>query len=161
METLRLPKRQKSTLLKMADKTLEFLPMTGAPADVGPGRKIFFPIPMKNTPTRMEDFLYVYAESKLPFQPKERDVGFTEDEIVDSTGVYVYKIDGDSSTGQVFPIEELFREVFTELPLRNRLLNKLAEMREMVHLDYDYLDAANADYGMRSADEIARIIRPH
>src|SRR5579864_7038816 len=104
METLRLPKRTRTTLVKIAGTALEYLPMTGAPSDGGPGRKIFFPIPLKNNPNCMEDFLYVFAESKLPFEPKERAVGFTEDDIVDSTGFYLFDKKGEHAIGKVFPM---------------------------------------------------------
>jgi hypothetical protein len=143
--TLRLNKRTRSTLVKMAGTALEFLPMTGAPSDGGPGRKLFFPIPLKNKPNCMEDFLYVFAESKLPVEPKDRDLGFTEDDITDSTGIYLFNQHGDQSCGQVFPLETLFEEVFTDLSLRNRVMFKLDEMKKIVHLDDDFLDAANTD----------------
>lgn len=159
METLRIPKRTRTTLVKMADTALEYLPMTGAPSDGGPGRKIFFPIPLKNNPNCMEDFLYVFAESKLPFKPKESEVGFTDDDIIDSTGFYLFDKRGDQAIGKVFQVETLFSEVFTDLTLQNRLTFKLNEMRKIVRLDDDFLDAANADQSTRSPQELQKIMR--
>jgi hypothetical protein len=143
----------------MAGTALEFLPMTGAPSDSGPGRKVFFPIPMKNEPECMEDFLYVFAESKLPFTPKEGDVGFTESDIVDNTGIYYFNKKGDSSSGKVYSLETVFREVFTDLSLQNRIIYKLNEMKKIVHLDPEFLDAANADRATRSPDDLLKVMR--
>ena len=145
--------------MKMAGTALEYLPMTGAPSDGGPGRKIFFPIPLKNNPNCMEDFLYVFAESKLPFEPKEREVGFMESDIIDSTGFYLFDKKGEHAMGKVFPVETLFTEVFTELSLQNRMTFKLNEMKKIVHLDDDFLEAANADQATRSPQELQKIKR--
>jgi hypothetical protein len=161
IETLRLTKRTRTTLCKMAGTALEFLPMTGAPSDSGPGRKIFFPIPMKNEPTRMEDFLYVFAESKLPYIPQETDLGFTEADIKDTTGIYFFHKKGDQSEGRVYSLETVFREVFTDLSLQNRIIYKLGEMKKMVHLDSDFLAAANADRATHAPGDIERIMRLH
>jgi hypothetical protein len=159
METLRLPKRTRTTLTKMAGTALEFLPMTGAPSDSGPGRKIFFPIPLKNNPDCMEDFLYVFAESKLPFHPNETDIGFTETDVVDSTGIYLFRKRGEQALGQVYTLETLFREVFTDLSLQNRMICKLAEMKILVHLDQEFIEAANADRVGRTPEDFLRITR--
>jgi hypothetical protein len=159
METLRLPKRTRTTLAKIAGTALEFLPMTGAPSDVGSGRKIFFPIPLKNNPACMEDFLYVFAESKLPFQPNEHDIGFTDTDIMDSTGIYLFKKRGGQAFGQVYTLETLFREVFTDLSLQNRVIYKLNEMKKLVHLDPEFIDAANADRVGRSSEDLLKITR--
>ena len=141
METLHLPKRTRSTLVKMADTALEYLPMSGAPSDGGPGRKVFFPIPLKHNPHTMEDFLYVFAESKLPDEPADKKVGFTEDDIINTTGIYLFH----DSSGSVFAMETLFREVITDLSLQNRMTYRLNEMKRMVHLDETFLEAANIE----------------
>jgi hypothetical protein len=159
METMRLTKRTCSTVVKMTDTALEFLPMTGAPSDIGSGRKVFFPIPLKNNPMCMEDFLYIFAESKLPFQPADTDLGFDDDDIMDSIGVYLFKNVKGRSCGQVYPLESLFQEVITDLSLQNRMIYRINEMKEIVHLDSDFLDAANVDRWQHSPEDLNRIAR--
>lgn len=161
MQTLPLTKRTKTTLVKMAGTALEFFPMTGAPSDCGPGRKIFFPIPLKNNPTCSEDFLYVFAESRLPYNPAEPDLGFTEDDIVNSTGIYLFGKTRPHAVGKVWPVDALFGEVFTDLALQNRVIFKINEMKKIVRLDDEFLDAANADRSQYSQQDLKKLHHIH
>jgi hypothetical protein len=161
MENLQITKRAKTCMLKIAGQALEFLPMSGAPADSGTGRKISFPIPLKQEPKCAEDFLYVFAESKLPYIPKEIEIGYTEDDIEDAVGIYIFRKSGDRSYGKVYPLDELFREVFTDLSLQNRVIFKLNEMKKIAHIDNDFLEAANNDRANRKVGDLAQPMRLH
>src|SRR4051812_36497342 len=94
MDAIRITKRTASTIQEVAGVALEHIPMTFSNSDLSPGRKVFFPIPMKKNPKNMTDFLYVYAESKLSGPPKNAKIGFTEDDVEDQVGVYLFKMDG-------------------------------------------------------------------
>lgn len=161
MQTLPLNKRTKTTLCKMAGTALEFLPMTGAPSDCGPGRKIFFPIPLKKNPGCSEDFLYVFAESKLPYEPAEPEIGFTEDDIINTTGIYLFSKARPHAVGAVWSVDVLFAEVFTDLALQNRVIYKLNEMKKIVKLDDEFLEAANIDRSQYSAQDLKKFNRIH
>lgn len=145
METLRLPKRVRSTIEEIASIALEHLPMTFSQSDFGPGRKVFFPIPLKKRPLAMIDYLYVYVESKLPDDPKNKDLGFTEEDIVDDAGIYIFKRNGRMVEGRVFPLETLLVDIITDLSLRSRIIYRVNEMKTMIHLDEEFIELANAE----------------
>ncbi len=145
MEPLRLPKRTRNTIEEIAGIALEHLPMSFSPSDLGAGRKVFFPIPLKKNPLAQTDFLYVYAESKLPDTPKDKEIGFTEEDIINATGFYVFKKVHNRITGQVFPIDTLLKEVINDLSIRNRIIYRINEMKAMIRLDEDFIDMANME----------------
>lgn len=160
MESLRLPKRTRTTIEKIAGIALEHLPMTFSPTDLGTGRKVFFPIPIKNRPTASSDFIYIYAESKLPYDPEDTEVGFTDTDVIDSTGVYVFKKIKSSTTdrvyGQVFPLDVLLRDIISQLSLRNRIIYRINEMKTMIHLDEEFLELANMERAARRSTDVVR-----
>jgi hypothetical protein len=138
-----IPRRNLRTMKEIARKTLEHLPLTFSSSDFGMGRKVFFPIPLKRKPIMTSDFLYVFADLSLPHEPKEADLGFTEDDVINATGVYVFKEVRERIYGQVLPLIALLRDL-TDLSLRNRVICRVNEMLEMVRLDDEFLDEANA-----------------
>lgn len=153
MESIRLTKRSATAIVKAATIALEHIPMTFSNSDMFPGRKVFFPIPMKHTPKNMTDFLYVYAESKLSGPPTDPKNGFTENDVRDEVGVYLFKMDGDTVIGQTYPIDIFLSQVITDLSLRNRVIYRINEMRNMVHLDEGFLDFANTEWKVCSSPE--------
>jgi hypothetical protein len=146
MQTIKLTKKSRSTVAHVADAALEQLPMTFSTTDLTPGRKVFFPIPLKARPRDMWDFLYIYVESKLSRAPQNPEFGFTQDDIVEESGIYVFKKVKDRIVGVASPISDLFGEVITDLSLQNRIIYRVHEMKQMVRLDDDFLDAANLQW---------------
>lgn len=124
--------------------------MTISASDLGTGRKVFFPIPLKQKPIEMSDFLYVYAESKLVGDPQELEVGYTEADVITAAGVYVFKKVRDRTVGQVYALDVLFREVITDLSLRNRIIYRVNEMKNMIRLDEEFLELANMERASRA-----------
>src|SRR5258708_14767599 len=127
MDAIRITKRTASTIQEVVDIALEHIPMTFSNSDLSPGRKVFFPIPMKKNPKNMTDFLYIYAESKLAGPPKENS-DFTEEDVEDQVGVYLFKMDGDTVKGETYPIDIFLVEVIKDLSLRNRIIYRVNEM---------------------------------
>ena len=146
MESIKLTKRNVSTIAKVAGIALEHIPMTFSSSDLTPGRKVFFPIPMKQRPKDMTDFLYVYAESKLSGLPNDTISGFTEKDVTDESGVYLFKKDGNFIGGCTYSLSEFLEEIITDPSLRNRIIYRINEMRRMVHLDDTFLDLANTEW---------------
>ena len=146
MEPIKLTKRTVSTIEEVAGIALEHIPMTFSASDLTPGRKVFFPIPMKKRPKDMTDFLYVYAESKLPGLPVDKIAGFTETDIKDESGIYLFKKDGKFVGGCTYSLEIFLEEIITDPSLRNRIIYRVNEMRRMVHLDDTFLDLANNEW---------------
>jgi hypothetical protein len=141
-----LTKRSASTIAEAVNIALEHIPMTFANSDIAPGRKVFFAIPMKKTAKDMTDFIYVYAESKLPKPPHDLRFGFTETDVVDETGVYLFKKDGNIISGSTYSVEAFLDSVTDDLLWRNRLMDRMNEMRRIVHLDDGFLDIANHEW---------------
>lgn len=146
MDTIKLTKRTVSTIERVADRALEHIPMTFSGTDLAPGRKVFFPIPMKSRPKDMTDFLYIYAESKLSGPPADKVSGFTDDDVKDETGVYFFQKDGDTIGGCTYRLDTFLEEIITDLSLRNRFIYRINEMRQMVHLDETFLELANKEW---------------
>lgn len=154
MEQIKLTKRSRSTVAAIAAAALENLPMTFSTTDLTPGRKVFFPIPLKNRPRDMWDFLYIYAESKLSRAPINPEFGFSKDDIVDESGIYVFKKVKNRIVGVALPVSDLFADTITDLSLQNRIIFRINEMKEMVRLDEDFLDAANTQWAAsKNAEE--------
>jgi hypothetical protein len=146
MDELKITKRRASRIREVAGCVLESIPMTFSITDLSPGRRVYFPIPMMKNPKEMSDFLYVYAESKLTDIPKNEKIGFTEADISDEVGIYVFAKDGDCISGNTYSIEDFLLNVDIDLSLRNRIIYRVNEMRNMVHLDESFLDIANKEW---------------
>lgn len=146
MDSIKLTKRNASTISEVVDMALEHIPMTFSNSDMFPGRKVFFPIPMKKNPKDSADFLYVYAESKLSGAPKNQRTGFTEQDVTDEVGIYLFKKNGEIISGRTYPMDTFLLEVMTDLSLRNRMIYRVNDMRKMVHLDESFLELANIEY---------------
>lgn len=157
MESIRITKRSANTIEKIAAIALEHIPMTFSPSDIPPGRKVYFPIPTKKDPQGEMDFIYIYAESKLQGPPKNLDIGFTTDDIIDSTGVYIFSQKKGSKlvVGEVYPLDVFLRDVISDLSLRNRIIYRVGEMRDCVHLDEQFIEIVNGE--LRANKENAKI----
>lgn len=153
MDDIRITKRTANTIAEVAGIALEHIPMTFSNSDLSPGRKVFFPIPMKKNPKNMTDFLYVYAESKLAGPPKDKNTGFTEADVEDQVGVYLFKMDGDTIQGQTYSLEVFLTDVIKDLSLRNRIIYRVNDMRNMVHLDDSFLEIANSEWKISKSPE--------
>lgn len=151
MDAIKITKRSALTIAEIAGGVLEHIPMTFSNSDLAPGRKVFFPIPMKKSPKDMTDFLYVYAESKLTTKPVDNQ-GFTDQDVIDEVGVYLFKKTGQAVSGCTYPINIFLQEVITDLSLRNRMIYKVNDMRNMVHLDDTFLELANNEYHCHKND---------
>lgn len=146
METLRLTKRTANTIREVAGLALEHIPMTFSVTDLSPGRKVYFPLPMKKNPKEMTDFIYVYAESRITDVPKNSRTGFTDDDVTDEVGIYIFVKEGTCISGSTYSIENFLNNIDIDLSLRNRLIYRISEMRNMVHLDESFLDIANNEW---------------
>lgn len=154
METIKITKKSATTIVEIAALALEHIPMTFSNSDSAPGRKVFFPIPMKKDPKNTMDFVYVYAESKLVGAPRDQISGFTEEDIVDQTGVYMFRKNKDSKIiqGETFPLDVFLTDVIKDLSLQNRIIYRVSEMRNIVHLDEQFLDIANHEWRANKAN---------
>ena|ERR1041385_5528254 len=153
MDTLRLPKRTKTTIQELAGLAIEHLPLTFSNSDLYPGRKAFFPLPLKKRPNGMADFLYIYVESKLSHQPKDSILGFTQEDVTDESGFYLFKKSDASLEGQTYPLDILLTDVIEDDSIRDKVRDRIAEIKKMVHLDEDYLDVANGQWPYRISNE--------
>jgi hypothetical protein len=161
MNAIRLTKKTASTIQEVAGIALENIPMTFSNSDLSPGRKVFFPIPMKKKPKNMTDFLYVFAESKLAGPPKNPSSGFTEEDVEDQVGVYLFKMEGETVNGCTYSIDTFLIEVIKDFSLRNRLIYRVNDMRNMIHLDDNFLDLANSEWRASKSPESFGIKRLH
>lgn len=141
-KNLGLSKRRLQTMEQIADKTFEHLPLTSSPANITNARSVTLAIPLKRSPVRLEDFLYISAVARLPQKPSEPDQGYTEEDLMWTTEVYLFKRDGGRLCGQGFPLEALLHEL-TKLSLRDRVIARTAEMTETLSMDDDFFDEAN------------------
>src|SRR5437868_3069161 len=89
--SLPLTARTRNAFEKLAAETLEFLPMTTFESDLGLGRGLFFPMPLKHKPEQQSDFIYVITESYLPIVPADLSLGFTEDDVIEFVGVRMFR----------------------------------------------------------------------
>lgn len=158
---IRITKRTANTIEEVAGIALEHIPMTFSNSDLSPGRKVFFPIPMKKNPKNMADFLYVYAESKLLGPPTDAVTGFTDKDVEDQVGVYLFKLDGKTIQGQTYSMDVFLSQVIKDLSLRNRIIYRVNEMRNMVHLDDTFLEIANSEWKLSKSPESFGIKRLH
>lgn len=108
---------------------------------------------MKKNPNDMTDYLYIYVESKLMQGPQDSDIGFTQADVVDETGIYLFKKNKEAVDGETFPLELLLTDVIEDPSLRNRIVYRVGEMREMVHLDDDFLSSATSEWNTRKSDQ--------
>lgn len=143
---LPITKKSRVTIQELTGLALTHSPMTFAISDLAPGRKVFFPIPLKKRPKGMTDFLYVYVESKLPTDPQDKAVGFTQADVVDETGVYIFQNNADCPDGVTIPLDILLVDVIQDHSLRARLIQRVGEMRSMIHLDEEFLDGATLQW---------------
>lgn len=146
MDSIKLTKRSVSNIIEIVDVALEHIPMIFSTSERAPGRKVFFPIPMKKEPKFSTDFVYFYAESKLINPPQDLKSGFTDGDVVDESGVYLFKKDGDFISGCTYTLEVFLNDVIDDLSLRNRIIYRVGEMRRIVHLDDEFLEAANHEW---------------
>jgi hypothetical protein len=128
MESLSLTKRSRSKLQELAGLALEYFPITFSASDRMPGHKAFFGIPLKEEP-------------KDPIK----------DDVTDLTGVYVFKKQNGAITGETHSLGILVGEI-TDLSLRNRIMHRVEEIRQMIHLDDDFLTAANIEWAAHPSD---------
>ena|ERR1700733_1343139 len=160
MDALRITKTSVSNIAEAVDIALEHIPVTVSTSDTAPGRKVYFGLPMKKHPKSMADFIYVYAESKLPKPPTDLITGYTESDVFDTSGVYLFKKIGDVISGCTYMLEE-FLDKIDDLSLRNRLIYRVKEMREMVHLDDSFLEVANHEWSLHKNPHSFGIQRLH
>ncbi len=146
MDPIKLTKRFVSNIVEAAGIALEHIPMIFSVSERAPGRKVFFPIPMKKDPKHPTDFVYFYAESKLLNAPQDLNSGFTELDIIDESGVYLFKKDGNFISGCTYPLDVFLTTVIDDLSLRNRIIYRINKMRGMVHLDDEFLEVANQEW---------------
>jgi hypothetical protein len=119
---------------------LESLPMVVSGSDVYIGQKVFVALPMKEKDDR---HVYLFVENTLPLQPKEKAIGFTEEEITNNIGIYIFtKTRSGIAIGKTYPINELINVL--DLSARNKLIFKLEQMRQTVKLDDDFIAASNS-----------------
>ncbi len=143
MDSIKLTKNSVSNIVEAAGIALEHIPMTFSASDRAPGRKVFFPLRMKKSPRCVSDFVYFYAESKLANPPQDMKNGFTDIDVVDESGVYLFHKDG---TGCAYLLDEFLTNVIADPFLKNRIVGRLDEMQQMIHLDDDFLEAANHEW---------------
>src|ERR1044071_1043268 len=145
---LRIPKRSISTLQRLGKRCVEFVLLEVVSSNLRPSRAAFFSIPMKQRPIFYSDHLYVYAESQLPNSPTRREIGFTEDEVVDTLAVNYFRRTQDCEYGESFPLEWLLHQL-DNLSLCQRILHKASEMSDLIHLDDQFIDCQNSLWASR------------
>lgn len=158
MDSIKITKRTASTIAELADIALEHIPMTFSATDLSPGRKVFFPIPMKKNPRNMADFIYVFAECRIQQAPKDKN-GYTDQDFLEDAGVYLFKKEGESMTGCTYPFHTFLQEVIKDLSLRNRMIYRISEMRNMVRLDDTFLELINSEYMSNKTKHISAALR--
>lgn len=139
----RIPKRSLSTLQRIGKLCLECLPMEFGTSDLWPGRIAFAPIPLKRHPSGCSHFLHIYAEARLPKSPSRPEIGFTEDEVIETLGVIFFRPNCCCEYGESFPLEWLLNQL-DDLSLRQRILHRAVDMMDLIRLDEQYIDEQNA-----------------
>jgi hypothetical protein len=140
---LRIPKRSLTALTRIGRLCVECMPLEIISSNLGPGLTAFFPMPLKQRPIFYSDQIYVYADSRLPNSPTRREIGFTEEEVIDTLGVTYFLRNRDCEYGESFPLEWLLCQL-DDLSLRQRILHRAVEMRDLIHLDDEFIDEKNA-----------------
>jgi hypothetical protein len=151
METLPLSKTNIDIVQEVAGKVLEKLPMSFAASDLGSGRRVFFPIPVNSPAVDVVDFIYVYVESKLLDDPQDPEIGFTEDDIINTSGVYIWKKVNNHAERDIFPVDFLLTNIIKDLSVQNRIIFRLNEMRMIAQIDDEFLELANMERSAKSA----------
>lgn len=155
MDMIRLPKKSVATLQELAGLALELFPIMFSTSDRMPGQKAYFGIPLKEEPKDpIIDFIHVFVESKLNVPPNDKALGFTNEDVTETTGVYVFKKKNGIIVGETHSLSMLLGEIITDLSLRNRILHRVEEMRQKVHLDDDFLTVMNIEWLARPSDAI-------
>lgn len=149
---ININRRTAETIKEVCELALEHIPIQISNTDISPGRKVFFPIPMKKMPKDMADFVYVFAESRLIGPPKNKKY-FTEEDIFDDTGVYIFTRNNNLLCGNTFSLTDFMKYVKADLSLRNRLIYRINEMRNIAHLDESFIELANNELSINKKYE--------
>src|SRR5580704_15446237 len=145
-----LTRRSHKTLQSILRMALEEIPMTFLESELGIGRTVCFAIPLTMNARDLSGFLWVYAESRLPDKPVDPSIGFTEDDVEDTVGIYFYKKVAQRFSGEMLPLEALLSQI-TDLSLRNRIICRVDAMKASIRLDEEFIELANAVGGNLSA----------
>ena len=87
----------------------------------------------------------MYAESKLPDKPLDPAIGFTEDDVVETTGIYFYKKVRRRFSGEMLPLDALLSQI-SDLSVRNRIIYRVNEMRASIRLNDEFIDLVNREH---------------
>jgi hypothetical protein len=145
-----LTRRSHKTLQSILTAALEEIPMTFLESELGIGQTVCFAIPLTMNARDLSGFLWVYAESRLPDKPVDPSIGFTEDDVEDTVGIYFYKKVAQRFSGEMLPLEALLSQI-TDLSLRNRIICRVDEMKASIRLDEEFIELANVAGGSRAA----------
>ena len=126
------------------------MPVTFSESDLRVGKKAIFPLPLKMRSDEFTDFIYIYAESTLPNVPKDEAIGFTEDDVIDDTGIYLFKKVRERDCGETFPLEALTSQII-DPSVRDRIIRKVNKMKASVRLDQEFIELAKAAGGSPAA----------
>ena len=117
--------------------------MTFLESELGIGQTVCFAIPLTVNARDLSGFLWVYAESRLPDKPMDPSIGFTEDDVEETAGIYFYKKVGQRFSGEMLPLEALLSQI-TDLSLRNRIICRVEAMKASIRLDDEFIELVNA-----------------
>jgi hypothetical protein len=82
----------------------------------------------------------------LPNGRWDAAIGFTENDVIDAAGIYVFKKVRDRLYGETLPLDALLSQI-TDLSVRNRIICKVDEMAASIRLDDEFIERANAEHG--------------
>jgi hypothetical protein len=134
---------------KIAQTDLEKFPTTCCKSDLGVGRKSFFAMPVRMKARNSSDFIYVYVESRLSNLPKDAAIGYTTDDLIESSGIHVFKKVGNRVHGETFDLDALLSEI-TDPSLRDRLIYRVNDMQACIRLDEEFIERANTEHESRT-----------
>jgi hypothetical protein len=124
--------------------------MTFLESELGIGQTACFAIPLTMNARDLSGFLWVYAESKLPDKPVDPSIGFTEDDVEETVGIYFYRKVGQRFCGEMLPFEALLSQI-TDLSVRNRMICRVDAMKASIRLDEEFIELVNVAGGSRAA----------
>jgi hypothetical protein len=120
--------------------------MTFLESELGIGQTVCFAIPLTLSARDLSGFLWVYAESRLPDKPMDPSIGFTEDDVEETAGIYFYKKVGQRFSGEMLPLEALLSQI-PDLSVRNRIICRVEAMKASIRLDDEFIELVNAAGG--------------
>jgi len=129
------------------------------PTDMGIGVKAFVGGLVNDTNDNIvtRQFFEFYASNKIPKNPKDKSLGFTQDDLIYEQGVAVVKvgetIDPPSYFGKIITKKEFKKQFINDKALKSDIDELFENLKKQASLSEEWLDKISTSYNNRVAGQ--------